>query len=107
VEVFTQGLVTFLLLLVGTALAIHWAVQQPGRLRSTSVIAYALLAAWLFVTVAVAWTFWEERRSAQFVELFIVSPLFFILGAPGFAVVALGAWRERRRAHRQKPALHE
>ncbi len=96
----TQGLVTFLLLLVGTALAIHWAVRQPRKLRPSSVIVYALLCAWMVVTVAVAWSFWDERQSASFLELLIVSPFFFIIGAPGFAVVALAAWRERRRAIR-------
>ena len=98
----TQSLVTFMLLLVGTALAIHWAVRQPGKMRPLSVVAYALLCAWLVVTIAVAWTFWEERGSAEFVELLIISPLFFVIGAPGFAVVALAAWRERRRATRDR-----
>lgn len=101
---FTQGLVTFLLLLVGTALAIHWAVRQPRKLRASSVIVYALLCAWFVVTVAVAWSFWDERQSASFLELLIVSPFFFIIGAPGFAVVALAAWRERRRATRPADA---
>lgn len=96
----TQGLVTFLMLLVGTALAIHWAIRQPRKLRASSVVVYALLCAWFVVTVAVAWSFWDERQSASFLELLIVSPFFFIIGAPGFAVVALAAWRERRRVVR-------
>lgn len=101
---FTQGLVTFLLLLVGTALAIHWAIRQPRKLRASSVVVYALLCAWFVVTVAVAWSFWDERQSASFLELLIVSPFFFVIGAPGFAVVALAAWRERRRAIRRPEA---
>ena len=100
VALFTQGLVTFLMLMVGTALAIHWAIRQPRKMRASSVIVYALLCAWFVVTVAVAWSFWDERQSASFLELLIVSPFFFVIGAPGFAVVALAAWRERRRAIR-------